>query len=139
MTKKLDVIQAKALRTCSGAFSTIPIPAFGIEMGEKPLKLRRCKVGLKYLMKVKGQDEQEPVKAVWLQHWEFPSTAKTSRINFGEHLKDVAKEARLDELDVRSPVCWSAVPLWLGPDPIVDLDLLKRGRVKSGEAVQTKA
>lgn len=39
--KKLDVVQAKALRICSGAFRTTPIPALLIEMGEVPLEIKR--------------------------------------------------------------------------------------------------
>jgi hypothetical protein len=54
---KLDIVQAKALRVCCGALCTTPISALLIEMGEMPLVFRRYKLGLKYLMKLKGQRE----------------------------------------------------------------------------------
>lgn len=66
--KKLDVIQSKALRVCSGAFITTPISALLVEMGELLLSLRRCKLGLQYLMKIRGQAETDPVKSLWSQY-----------------------------------------------------------------------
>ncbi|KAJ8333999.1 hypothetical protein SKAU_G00413180 [Synaphobranchus kaupii] len=45
---KLDVVQAKALRVCSGAFRTTPVPAMQVDVGESPLRLRRAKLGLNY-------------------------------------------------------------------------------------------
>lgn len=45
---RLDVLQARALRLCCGAFRTSPVPALLIEMGEMPLWLRRIKLGLQY-------------------------------------------------------------------------------------------
>lgn len=37
--KKIDVDQAQALRTCSGAFRTSPVAAIQVEMGEQPLRI----------------------------------------------------------------------------------------------------
>ena len=45
---KIDVVQAKALRICCGAFRTTPFPALLVEMGEWPLRFRRKKLGLHY-------------------------------------------------------------------------------------------
>lgn len=41
--KKLDMEQAQALRTCSGAFKSSPV-----EVGEQPLRMRRVKLMLAY-------------------------------------------------------------------------------------------
>ena len=65
---KLDRVQAKALRVCCGAFSTIPTPALLIEMGEMPLEIRRHKLSLRYLMKLKGQNEMLPTKSLLREH-----------------------------------------------------------------------
>lgn len=48
LTRKLDVIQAQALRVCSGAFKTSPVPALQVEMGEMPLELRRMQMMANY-------------------------------------------------------------------------------------------
>jgi len=64
VSKKLDIIQAKALRFCSTAFWTTPILSLLIEMSEMPLKIRRFKLVLKYLMKIKGQNKIVPTKTL---------------------------------------------------------------------------
>ena len=45
--EKLNVIQAKALRICCGAFITTPISALQVNCWEAPLQLRRQQL-LKY-------------------------------------------------------------------------------------------
>lgn len=44
----LDILQAKALRVCSGAVRTTPVSAPQVELGETTLGLRRTKLGLHY-------------------------------------------------------------------------------------------
>ncbi len=43
MLKKLDLIQARALRCITGAIKTTPISAMQVEIGESPLDIRRKK------------------------------------------------------------------------------------------------
>lgn len=40
---KLDFVQTKALRLCTGAFRTTLIPTLLVEAGEAPLRLQRAK------------------------------------------------------------------------------------------------
>ncbi len=44
LLKKVEVVQSKALRICSGAFRTSPVNALQVEMGEMPLELRRLQL-----------------------------------------------------------------------------------------------
>lgn len=50
---KLDVIQAQALRICSGAFKTTSVPSLQVEMGEMPLELRRIQIMMPYRVSYK--------------------------------------------------------------------------------------
>lgn len=45
---KLDVVQARALKLCTGAFGTTLTPALLVEAREAPLRLRRTKLVLNY-------------------------------------------------------------------------------------------
>ena len=69
--KKLDAIQAKALRVCCGALRTTPIPALQIEMGETPLGMRRPKLAMQYLSKLRECLGENPAKLVVQDAWEW--------------------------------------------------------------------
>lgn len=62
-------------------------------------------------------------------------TARLVKTNFTETLKFMAGEIGIMNLDVSPPVCRSDVPLWLFPDPIVDLYFLKTSKRKMSEFV----
>lgn len=61
---KLNRVQAKALRVCSGVFRTTPISALLVEMGEMPCGIRRDKLGLHYWAKVRGIIYSSAVKSI---------------------------------------------------------------------------
>ncbi len=63
LLKKLDRIQAQALRVCSGAFKTSPVPALQ-EMGEMPLALRRRQLMTNYWANLQGHNDFHPTKEV---------------------------------------------------------------------------
>ena len=46
--KKLEVVQAQALRLCCGAFKSSPVSALQVEMRELPLHLRRKQLMMNY-------------------------------------------------------------------------------------------
>jgi len=100
-----------------------------------PLEIRRRKLGLKYLMKLKGQTGKLPTKNLLNQHWEFGGTTRVVKTNFIETIKSVAGEIGILNLNVCPPVCWSEVPLWLIPDPNVDLYFLKTSKRMMSEVV----
>ena len=68
--KKLDVLQAQALRICSGSFKTSPVSAMQVEMGEMPLKIRRIKLMLAYWVNLQGHYDTHPAKSVLKDCWE---------------------------------------------------------------------
>ena len=66
---------------------------------------------------------------------EFMGTARLVKTNFLETLKSMADDIGIGNLNVCPPVCRSDVPLWLIPDPIVDLYFLKTSKRKMSEDV----
>lgn len=96
---------------CSGAFYTTPIPALLIETGEMPLEIRRRKLGLKYLMKLKGLTGKLPTKNLLSQHWEFMGIARLAKTNFTEIFKSMAGEIGIMNLNVCPSICRSDVPV----------------------------
>jgi hypothetical protein len=54
LLQTLDRVQNAALRTCLGTFRTLPISSLHAEAGEMPLKLRREKLALQYMLKLKS-------------------------------------------------------------------------------------
>ncbi|XP_030285229.1 uncharacterized protein LOC115588649 [Sparus aurata] len=105
------------------------------EMGEMPLEIRRHKLGLRYLMKLKGQNEMIPTKNLLNEHWEFMGISKKAKTNFAEKLKSVVREIGMVDISVCPPVCRPVVPAWLIPDPMVDLKLLNKSKTRMSEDV----
>jgi hypothetical protein len=52
--QSLDRVQNAALRMCLGAFRTSPITSLHVEANELPLKLRRQKLALQYVVKLEN-------------------------------------------------------------------------------------
>lgn len=69
--QKLDKVQTKALRICSGAFRTTPISALLVEVGETPLHIRRQKLGLQYWARLTGLKHDSSAKCLLTDYWEF--------------------------------------------------------------------
>lgn len=72
--KQLDVLQAQALRICSGSFKSSPVSAMQVEMGEIPLGIRRMKLMLAYWVNIQGQSVSHPAKSVLTDCWEHNET-----------------------------------------------------------------
>ena len=73
---KLEVLQARALRLCCGAFRSSPVPALLVEMGELLLSLRRVKLGLQYWAKLSASGPSFPARRLLQSSWESGSGAK---------------------------------------------------------------
>ncbi len=91
---RLDVVQAKALRVCSGAFCSTPIPALLVEMEETPLGLRRRKLALNYVAKIHGHEKVHPGKQLLKECWEWGGGGGESR-NFFSRVGVKEKELGL--------------------------------------------
>ncbi len=87
--KKLDVIQAQALRLCCGAFKLTPLSALQVEMGEFPLELRRKQLMVNYWAGLQGHTNSHPTKVMLQDSWEY---GKRLSENFGRIVNDTAKE-----------------------------------------------
>lgn len=72
--KQLDVLQAQALRICSGSFKSSPVSSLQVEMGEMPLDIRRMKLMLAYWINIRGQKVSHPVKSILTECWEHTET-----------------------------------------------------------------
>ena len=66
--RKLDSIQAQALRIACGAVAGTATAALKVDAGEPPLQLRRLQQQIQYAAKVKC-DEHHPASSVFEPHW----------------------------------------------------------------------
>lgn len=108
---KLDVIQARALRLCTGALRTTPIPALLVETGEAPLRLRHTKLALNYWIKFKGCDIALPSISLLEECWEFEKGGNST--NRGSYINSISKyseELRTSGIEVGPSICWPPVP-----------------------------
>ena len=87
--KKLEAIQAWALRVCSGAFKTSPVIALQIEIGEMLLELRRMQMIANYWAYLQGCKDSNPTQGVLQECWE---NGRHQRDNFGRVAIEIAKE-----------------------------------------------
>jgi ribonuclease HI len=70
--KKLDSIQASALRIITGAMSSTAVSALQVETGEMPLSLRRQELQIKYATKIKSTPNH-PATPVLTENWQTRS------------------------------------------------------------------
>ena len=66
--RKLDTVQAEALRIACGAARGTFTAAIQVDTGEPPLQLRRLQLQLQYAVKVKSQ-KSHPASVVLQPHW----------------------------------------------------------------------
>lgn len=137
--KKSEIIQAKALRICSGAMKTTPTNALLVEMGETSLKLRRIKLSLLYWSKLRSFKYTNPTRKVVEDHWKFQRRdGRDRRDKKGSMMNTVDKRAQelgMKDFIIGPAVCWSPVPPWLLPEPTVDFSLLHQMKEGNGDPV----
>ncbi len=71
LLKKLDVMQAKALRLMLGAVKTTPIETLQVETSEIPLFIIRHKLATAYWINLQGQRDNHTVREVLNDCWEI--------------------------------------------------------------------
>lgn len=69
--KKVETVQAQALRICCGAFRSSPISVMQVEVGELPISIRKLKLTMNYWINIKGHTEIHPVKEIIKECWEY--------------------------------------------------------------------
>ncbi len=134
--KKLEVIQAKALRICSGAMRTTPINALLVEMEETTLEFRRTKLSLNYWSKLRSFNSKNPSRSLLEEHWEFQR--RGGRDRKGSMINSVDKRAQdmgMKDYIIGPAVCWSPVPRWFLPEPTVDFSVLDQVKKDHGNPV----
>ena len=126
--KRLDALQAQALRICSGAFKTSPVSAIQVEMGEMPLRIRRVKLMLAYWVNLQGQYDSHPAKSLLADCWEHNEKNYAS---FGWIGDAKAENIGLRQLQYSPTISISSIPPWLFPLPRVDLRIQQEIKEKS--------
>ena len=78
--ESLDRVQNAALRVCLGAFRTTPISSLHVEANELPLKLRRQKLALQYIIKLKANPSNPAFSSVFQPNYTVLFDAKPNTI-----------------------------------------------------------
>lgn len=119
------MMQAQALRVCSGAIKSSPVPALQVELGELPLELRRMQLMTNYWANLQGHNNSHLTKGVLQECWE---NGRSHRDNFARIGNDVAKEFGIFEMKISPIVVYPAVAPWMLVWPEVDWYLLEAKR-----------
>ncbi|CAJ1057143.1 RNA-directed DNA polymerase from mobile element jockey [Xyrichtys novacula] len=127
---KLDTIQTSALRICSGAFRTSPVPAVQVELGEMPLCLRRKHLIANYWVSLKGSSGTHPTKGVIEECWE---EGKGKREHFGRMGNRITAELGVGEMEVDLTIVYPAMPPWKMIWPTVDWSVMGKKRKEGGQ------
>ncbi|XP_038138555.1 uncharacterized protein LOC119781965 [Cyprinodon tularosa] len=117
----LDRIQAKALRICSGAFRTSPVPALQVITGEMPLDLRRMKLSINYWLNLQGHEENHPTKQIFRECWEYGHNIRS----FGWEGNIYAEYSGISNITYCKTVSTSKIAPWFFEMPIVNLETKK--------------
>ena len=117
---RLDVLQARALRLCCGAFRTSPVPSLLIEMGEMSLRLRRIKLGLQYWVKLSGCHQTFPANCL-LQE----SDRDVKYTCFFVNINQWAGRLGLDQVSVAEHTSCLPMPYWVIPELNIELVFLQ--------------
>jgi len=104
---QLDIIQARALRTCLGAIKTAPICSLQVEAGEMPLWLRRKQLIANYWVNLKGHRDEHPAKRVLEMCWE---KGKEEKMSFGWVSEGLAEQLKIQHMEFSPTVLWTTIP-----------------------------
>jgi ribonuclease HI len=97
LLQTLDRVQNAALRTCLGAFQTSPISSLRVEAGEMPLKLRREKLALQYMLKLKSNPDNPAHSCVFSTDFKTHFGSRPHIIpTFGIRLQDQLYDVGVD-------------------------------------------
>ncbi|XDV52299.1 hypothetical protein PO909_021042 [Leuciscus waleckii] len=128
--KKLDVVQAQALRLCCGAVKTTPVAALQVEMGEMPLHIRRKQLMMHYWINLQGHSgDRHPTTKILLPCWE---SERAKRGCFAWRCEEIAGDMTLNQGGYIPTVPLSVTPPWLFPPVSVDLYFLEKMQGQKG-------
>ncbi len=132
--KKLGVLQAKALRICGGAMSTIPLNALLIEIGETTLELRWNKLSLYNWTKLRSYNSN-PAGILLEEYWKFQRRDGSKRESRKNEFGKRAQEIGVNDIKIAPVVIWPPVPPWLLTVPKVDLSIFDQIKKVEGSPV----
>ena len=118
--KKLDAVHHEALRICTGAFKSSPVPSLCAESGEPPLSLHRQYMNLIYYTRLQRNPESPTYKAVSRSERLDPEETK----QYGGRMRKLLADLNLNlprVIEVGPP----QAPPWTIP---VELDLVQIGK-----------
>ena len=100
--KKLEVVQAQALRLCCGALKTTPVSALQVEMGEMQLCIRHKQLMMNYWANLQGHSEdRHPARKVLPPCWERERTKTECFVRSSE---TVSRDMSLNQKRYRLPL-----------------------------------
>lgn len=121
---KLDRIQSKALRICTGAYCTTPTSALQVECSEMPLHLRRQQVSLKYFLKMKTKNKHHAVTEIVNDCVEYVMCDWThGKLPFGLNIQRLADQHGIYNCNPVDPSAPPATPPWVLLKPGLNSEL----------------
>ena len=106
---KIDSIQYKALKICTGALQGTPLEALQNECGEQPLQLRRKMLQMKYTTKIKSEQEH-PANEVLQKNWQL----YYGKFNIGQEPLALKMKPFIDSINwTETTNMINQVPPWL--------------------------
>ena len=123
----LDRVQNAALRICLGAFRTSPISSLHVEARELPLRLRRQKLALQYMVKLKSNPNNPTYASVFQPNFEPLFEAKPHAIpTLGLRMHQPLTDTGID-LSCIAQCSLPKTPPWLLLRPKFDFTLYSLG------------
>lgn len=134
--RKLDSIQARALRVVCGAVAGTATSALQVDTGELPLQLRRLQHQLQYTVKVKS-DNNHPADNVFKPNW---LTIRHTRYDSNtdpihNKVSDFSRKY-LENIEVTNS-SQPSVPPWHRKECIIDISISKSGNKKESPNLLT--
>ena len=120
---KLDHVHDQGLRLSLGAFRSSPVESLYVEAHEPPLKIRREKLALQYILKLKANPGNPAYDVVFNPKYQILYADKESATDsFGIYRKKLLKKAKIDigEIAIYSI---PDVPIWDSEPVTVDFTL----------------
>ncbi len=108
--RKLDNIQHRVLRLCTGAIRTTPIAALQVEIGEMSLEMRRVQLSVNYWVNLQGHSQEHPTLDTLKPCWEKERKKIKS---FGWTVIQKATELKVNQFNVSPTVPLPVIKPWL--------------------------
>ena len=123
---KLDLIQYKCLRICSGALRSTPIPILLITNKEIPLEIRRKELHAKFLYKIYNKDIfKKHTNICWQNYYANQNPKKETLVNATINI--ISRGKIVDYFDnYASHIDYLKMPPWFIPDIHVNLELVNK-------------